>query len=227
MILRRSIIWLALATVSVATEAQSQRIPMRSGGPDSVRGREPRPRRRYLYERPAVSPWLGVDLGFGLPIADCQECTVNESGPAFIGSIGAGVTLLSRVTLAAERSTWSIIYYEQDARVTMYSARLNSRRGLSVKGGYGKASYKKDPSLLVDNKPAWMAGTEYCHFDRVDGCALLDYTQSAIGSPAPFNAVHVTYRLHAVRLGFAVRAHLFPGKRISLPPRELQPRMME
>ena len=219
----RPIIWLALATAIAAPEARAQRVPVSVG---SREGRQQRPRRRYLYERPAVSPWVGVDIGFGLPIADCQECTYNEAGPAFTGSVAAGVTLFSRFALAAERSAWNIIFLDpaQIARVTMYTARASTRRGLTAKGGFGKASYKKDTYLLVDDRPAWMAGAEYCVFGRVDGCGLLDYTQSAIGSPAPLGTVHVTYRMYAVRIGFALRAHLLPGRRISLPPREPMPR---
>jgi hypothetical protein len=125
MITSRLVSIFAFAVLAIA-EAGAQRIPV------SI-GREPRndrpDRARFLYERPKLSPWIGVELGAASPFVACVDCSASYGVPTWMVTGGVGVTVLSRLTLAAERTGMF------EAELTMFSARMGTRNGFSAKAG--------------------------------------------------------------------------------------------
>ena len=212
--------FVALFATAIA-EAPAQRAPIRIG---TAR----QPRARSIYERPTLSPWAGIDVGLGGPSARCvEDCGGRRYGGfAAVTSGAIGVTVLSRLTLAAERSWMNVAEFSNDptttASLTMGTVRFGTRRGLLAKAGYGKARFTAGPARLIDDRPVWMVGGETCSLSRFDLCVLLDYSQADVGSPVFYNNNTETaqYRMRTLRAGFASRLHLLRGRRVTLPPRE-------
>ena len=211
-----------LALVALlSAEAAAQRAPIRIGT-----GRQPRA--RSIYERPTFSPWVGGDLGLGGPTARCVEECGGRGYGGFAGvTAGAvGFTVLSRLTLAAERSWMNVLEPGNDppstASLTMGTARFGTRRGLLAKVGYGKARFSAGPTRLIDDRPVWMVGTESCALARFDLCITIDYSQADLGSPVyyNFNTETAQYRMRTLRAGLAGRFHLLRGRRVTLPSQE-------
>ena len=205
--------WLGLCILAATSVAGAQRVPISighwwTGG-------------RFLYERPLVSPWIGADIGIGMPVAKCQGCPLKGVDPSANGSIAAGVTFFSRFAVGFESDGMKAVGSRpaNTARMRMVTGRLGVRRDLFLKGGYGEARYRRDPVLLVDDRPAWMVGGEYCRVDRIEGCSFVDYSQSDVGSVAPYNTYYASFRMRAIRIGFGIRAHALRGRRITLPQR--------
>jgi hypothetical protein len=175
----------------------------------------------FLYERPPVSPWIGLDAGIAAPVARADENGVWYGGGAFMGGISAGVTLFSRFAVSAERSGMNVLLADEQnsAMSTMLTFRAGTMRGLALKTGIGKARYKLGPTLLVDDQTAWMLGGEWCSLYRVDACGFFDYSQTGRSSDRMFNADVVHYRLRTVRAGMGLRLHFLKGRRVTLPPR--------
>ena len=206
--MRRGTVFLVLTLVAAA-ELQSQRIPVISRDPPRRRDQ-----RRAIYERPAISPWVGADVDFGYLVAKCAYQCLGEFDPAFTGSLAAGLTFISRFTVAAEQSWLKASFTSEDrtSRLTMLTARASTWSGFAVKAGYGRARYMRGTSPLVDDRPAWMVGGEKCELGRVDGCLMLNYAQTS-NDP-------IGYRMYVAQLGFALRFHVLPGHRITLRPRD-------
>jgi hypothetical protein len=146
-------------------------------------------------------------------VALCRECDRREYDPAFVATLAAGVTLFSRFTIGAERNWYRIVFAktESTAQLTAATARVTTWSGLAAKAGYGKGRYVRAGSTLVGDESAWVIGGEQCDLGRVDGCLLLDYAQTGASATG--------FRMHAVRLGFALRFHILPGRRHTLRPR--------
>jgi hypothetical protein len=209
-----------------ASEATGQRFPVTVGGPSEGRSHEPR--RRSLYERPTLSPWIGVDVGLGIPFARCaEECGGRKYGGfASSGTAAVGVTVLSRLTFAAERSWMNVFDLNSDptttAKLTMGTLRVGTRGGLLGKVGVGRAGFTAGPTRLVDDQLAWTVGGEKCGLSRIDLCVSMDYSEADLGSPVFYNSNTETaqYRMRTLRAGFIGRLHLLRGRRVTLPPRE-------
>ena len=220
MTMSRLLPFVALLAV-MAAEASAQRAPIRIGT-----GRQPRA--PSIYERPTISPWAGIDIGLGGPSARCvEDCgRPRYGGFAGVTSGALGVTVLSRLTLAAERSWMNVAEFNNDppttASLTMGTARYGTRRGLLAKVGYGKARFTAGPTKLIDDRPVWIVGGEKCSLSRFDLCVSVDYSQADLGSPVFYNNNTETaqYRMRTLRAGFAGRVHLLRGRRMTLPGSE-------
>lgn len=203
---RHRVLFVVALIVAGASQLAAQRVDI---GRDPFKTREPR--RPHLYDRPIISPWVGLDAGLGVPMARCASCDVTYMEPGIFGSLAAGVTLFSRATVALERSDATAVFYDDgaSARMTMVTGRFGTRRGLLGKAGVGTARFTRAGARLVADERAVMIGGEVCNLSRIDGCGFVDYS-SANGDQ---------YRLHALRVGFALRLHLLRGHRVTLPPR--------
>jgi hypothetical protein len=205
-----------LLLVALAAPASAQLIPIPVRRPRT--GERPA-RQRFPYGRPVISPWAGGDFGLAITVAQCEECVSTLGGAGFMGTIAAGATLFSRITIAAERSGTSVFIgnSRNHGQLTMATIRMGTPTGLHGKFGYGKGWYKLDPTVLVDSRRAWTVGTELCRLSRVDGCTFADFSESDVGAAQHYDTQMVHYRMRVIRLGTTVRFHLLRGEPNPLP----------